>query len=144
MPNETKPEAAKPEPKKAPKEVIIVIDDPVTGRAHLEFPGEAAQPETEAPEAKKPEADKPQQPSNVQKFEPKKNPGAPKGPAQEEPRSKKNGMRSPKLESSTATSGPLPGNREPQPRPLPGAGTFPEAPTGDGSTGASAGPDGGS
>jgi len=58
--------------------------------------------------------------------------------------SKKNGMRSPKLESSTATSGPLPGNREPQPRPLPGAGTFPEAPTGDGSTGASAGPDGGS
>ena len=58
--------------------------------------------------------------------------------------SKKNGMRSPKSARSTAVSGSQHGNMEPQPRPLPGAGAFPEAPTGDGSTGASAGPDGGS
>ena len=58
--------------------------------------------------------------------------------------SKKKDMRSPKLESSTAASGPLPGNMEPQPRPLPGAGALPEARTGDGSADASAGPGGGS
>ena len=58
--------------------------------------------------------------------------------------SKKKGMRSPKLESSTAASGPRLGNREPQPRPLPGAGALPEARTGDGSTDASARPEGGS
>lgn len=58
--------------------------------------------------------------------------------------SKKNAMRSPKPESSTAASGSRPGNMEPQPRPLPGAGAFPAARTGDGSPGASAQPDGGS
>lgn len=61
-----------------------------------------------------------------------------------EPTSKKNGMRSPKRESFTAASGSRLGNREPQPRPLPGAGALPEARTGDGSTDASAGSGGGS
>ena len=58
--------------------------------------------------------------------------------------SKKNGMRNPKPESSTVASGSQHGIMEPQPRPLPGAGAFPEARTGDGSPDASAGPGGGS
>jgi len=66
------------------------------------------------------------------------------GPAQEEPRSKKNAMRSSKLARFTVENGSWHGNREPQPRPLPGAGAFPGAPTGDGSLGGSAQPDGGS
>ena len=61
-----------------------------------------------------------------------------------EPKSKKNGMRSPKRESFTAANGSRPGNRELQPRPLPGAGALPEARTGDGSTDALAGFGGGS
>jgi transposase-like protein len=61
-----------------------------------------------------------------------------------EPKSKKNGMRSPKRESFTAASGSRRGNREPQPRPLPGAGALPEARTGDGSVDASARPERGS
>ena len=65
------------------------------------------------------------------------------GPAPE-PKSKKKDMRSPKRESFTAASGLRLGNRQPQPRPLPGAGALPEARTGDGSADASAGSDGGS
>jgi len=61
-----------------------------------------------------------------------------------EPLSKKNAMRGRKPESSTGASGSRPGNTEPQPRPLPGAGAFPEPRTGGGSSDASARPDGGS
>jgi len=43
---------AKPLPNQQPKEVVIVIDDPRTGRAHLEFP----EPAETAPEGGVPPA----------------------------------------------------------------------------------------
>lgn len=99
------PTEQKPEQKKAPKEVIIVIDDPVTGRAHLEFPGAEAQPKPEeAPEAKKPEAGKPQQPTNVQPLQTKTKPGAPKTPGLEEEPAKAASLKSPLLASKQATA----------------------------------------
>jgi transposase-like protein len=64
------------------------------------------------------------------------------GPAPEEPRSKKNAMRSSKPANFIVESGSRRGNKEPQPRPLPGAGAFPAAPTGDGSLAESAPPGG--